>query len=460
MWSPTGAQQRDYDPAVFPSCSEQPARCLLVIDAALAGARNYLGIANEPEAGDVEAELQLPPEAMRMELDPAHAEVNMDVEMLGSGAFADARRGTYRFRGGHDTAVAFKIFRGLAGGLGAADMTQLRREIAAGGQLRHDNLVRMYGFVRLPGQGPALVLELAAGPVPGGLRGVLSDRASCPALPWARRVRWLAEIAAGMAELHGLLPKPIIHRDLKAANVLLSCAYLSAAVAKVADFGIARTMDTMRCTLPAGGGVAGTLAWNAPETFRGSYGPASDVFSFGVLAFEVASRETPWAGVSQPEVIGKTSAMFDPTAKAVQRLIARGISVEEQRDEWIEDNPLADRRPDLTAAEAGCPPELLALLRCCWADDPAPGVRPSFAQVRKAPSWPRRWANSRLSQLCFHRNARASSHLLGQPNTVPRCQCLEELGRIRPLRETLADSNFKAHYANNFEPITLASEVF
>ena len=132
-------------------------------------------------------------------------------------------------------------------------------------------------------------MELAAG---GSLRDVLHDEAR--ALPWPLRVNWLAQIAEGMAELHAMLPRPIVHRDLKAANVLLSSADLGQAVAKVADFGVAKTMDTLRTTCATAavgaGGTAGTLPWKAAETFKGKFTEASDVHAFGIMLFEVVSR--------------------------------------------------------------------------------------------------------------------------------------------------------------------------
>ena len=73
------------------------------------------------------------------------------------------------------------------------------------------------------------MLELAG----ASLRSVLSDRARHPDISWALRVRWLCQICEGLQRLHSLLPRPLIHRDLKAGNVLLSCADLSVAVAKV-----------------------------------------------------------------------------------------------------------------------------------------------------------------------------------------------------------------------------------
>ena len=73
------------------------------------------------------------------------------------------------------------------------------------------------------------MLELAG----ASLRSVLSDRAQHPDISWALRVRWLCQICEGLQRLHSLLPRPLIHRDLKAGNVLLSCGDLSVAVAKV-----------------------------------------------------------------------------------------------------------------------------------------------------------------------------------------------------------------------------------
>ena len=75
------------------------------------------------------------------------------------------------------------------------------------------------------------MLELAEG---GSLRAVLSDVAAHPRLDWTVRLRWLAGISDGVAKLHSLLPQPIIHRDLKAANV-------SAIAPSPSDVGWARS---------------------------------------------------------------------------------------------------------------------------------------------------------------------------------------------------------------------------
>ena len=104
------------------------------------------------------------------------------------------------------------------------------------------------------------------------------------------------EIASGMAQMHALQPR-IIHRDLKAANVLLSATDLDKAVAKVGDFGMAMAMETIKSTQSAGGGL-GTLAWMPPEAFKGDFSEMSDMFSFAVLMYEVLSLVLPHAGKS------------------------------------------------------------------------------------------------------------------------------------------------------------------
>ena len=62
--------------------------------------------------------------------------------------------------------------------------------------------------------------------------------------------------------------------------------------------------------------------------------------------------------------------------------VAKGVTIEEQREDWLEDNPLSERRPDLALAEEGCPEDLLALAARCWADDAH--SRPTFAQCAQA----------------------------------------------------------------------------
>ena len=169
--------------------------------------------------------------------------------------------GTYRFSGQQVVkSVAIKMFRG------AQNLTPSMRkkieEVVVWTRLSHPNLVRLYGILTYPSHGPCLVLELCV----ASLRSLLNqaDEGQMK-IPWNIREKWLMQVACGMTELHSLSLQSIIHRDLKAANVLLSFNDLASAVAKVTDFGVAMTLETVRSSSSAGGGGPGTLQWMAPE---------------------------------------------------------------------------------------------------------------------------------------------------------------------------------------------------
>ena len=361
-------------------------------------------------------------------LDPKHLDMDVTLPPLGSGTSADTFRGTYRFTSkAEPTDVAVKLFRG-GHAASQAVRDQILQEIRIGARLQHENLVQMFGTIEVPGHGMVLVMELARG---GSLRDVLSNRQGHPVIAWPLRKRWLTGIVEGMAKLHSLLPRAIIHRDLKSANVLLSNVDLQLATAKICDFGLAKAAETVRTNASGGGGIAGSLSWKAPETFRERYTSKSDVHGFAVVGFEVVTRAKPFEGLSEPAIIDKLRTLFDPQAKNVLRLIERGISVEEQRAEWLEDNPLADRRPDLSLAEAGCPEALCALIQRCWADEP--DQRPEFSEC--------------LAAL----NAIELEPIVVPINPTPPT----------PQPRTFASSHFKREYEKRGRiPITHASQVF
>ncbi len=299
--------------------------------------------------------------------------------LLGIGGTACTYRGTYQFSAQAQTAeIAVKVF---AGGqaIDRATRQQIVTEMRLSTKAEHPNLIRIFGIVERPEHGPVLVMELAHG---GSLRGVLSDRATYPDIPFGVRIQWLAGIAKGMAKLHGLLPHGVVHRDLKAANVLLSSPELRHAVAKVADFGLARPADTIRSKQSADGGMVGTLAWKAPETFgKTKESEKTDVFGYAVTAFEVVTRAVPWEGLQMHQILAKVSDTFDPEKPSVKKKLEKGSSVADLYAKWLNKKPLKERRPDLSLTEAGCPEAVCALISRCWADDP--NERPTFAELER-----------------------------------------------------------------------------
>lgn len=158
----------------------------------------------------------------------------------------------------------------------------------------HPNLVKCFDSTLSP---PYLVInELCAG---GSLFDLLykSEQALYP----HQQLKILLDVAAGMRYLHAQNP-PILHRDLKSSNVLLSNDLKSTShepLAKVADFGLARVSDhgsASGCLTIA----VGTWRWMAPEVFGLDaedtvYNDRADVFSFAMLMYEVLERRLPYS---------------------------------------------------------------------------------------------------------------------------------------------------------------------
>ncbi len=302
-------------------------------------------------------------------LDRSRAVISTSV--IGRGGFAVVHRGTYRFVGAQTPKdVAVKIFHGGLD-LTKKEVEDIKHELRLGMKLSHPNLVRLFGVLNDPARGPCLVLELCN----GSLRSVLNRaHARSITLPWKTRVKWLREIAVGVDVLHSGQPS-IIHRDLKSANVLLSSDDHDTAVAKVADFGVSKILDKTQLTTKSAKGNAGTLAWNAPETFDGKESVKSDTYSFAMVMYETLTFLVPHAGKSAPEINRMGMKKFEVNKK----MEARGCSVAEQEADWLEENPLKDRRPDLGQVQPGCSDLLVSLMQTCWSD--SPDKRPSFRQI-------------------------------------------------------------------------------
>ncbi|XP_041319508.1 mitogen-activated protein kinase kinase kinase 11-like, partial [Pyrgilauda ruficollis] len=222
---------------------------------------------------------------------------------------------------------------GAGGGGGAAS---LRREARLYARLRHPNVVALRAVCLEPPH-LCLVMEFAAG---GPLSRALAGRRVPPAvlLDWARQV------ARGMRYLHSGTPVPLIHRDLKSSNVLLAQPVVgddvSGKTLKITDFGLAR--EWQRTTKMS---AAGTYAWMAPEVIRAStFSKGSDVWSYGVLLWELLTGEVPYRGI-------------DGLA------VAYGVAV----------NKLTLPIPST------CPPPFAQLMAACWEQDPH--RRPGFGTI-------------------------------------------------------------------------------
>ncbi|GJZ47656.1 probable LRR receptor-like serine/threonine-protein kinase [Tanacetum coccineum] len=141
----------------------------------------------------------------------------------------------------------------------------------------HPNLVTLYGWC-LDGSEKLLVYEYMEG---GTLEDVIPDRVG---FPWRRRINVAVDVAHALVFLHHECHPPIVHRDVKASNVLLD----KKGKARVTDFGLARVVDVGGSHVSTM--VAGTIGYVAPEygqTWKAT--TKGDVYSYGVLVMELAT---------------------------------------------------------------------------------------------------------------------------------------------------------------------------
>ncbi|XP_031486502.1 L-type lectin-domain containing receptor kinase VIII.1-like [Nymphaea colorata] len=196
--------------------------------------------------------------------------------IIGHGAFGTVYKGVIAETG---AVVAVKRCSNESGGQGKAEFLS---ELSIIGALRHRNLVQLLGWCHQKGE-ILLVYEFMPN---GSLDKALFLPA--PMLPWRHRRRILAGVASALAYLHDECEKQVIHRDVKASNIMLDDGFN----AKLGDFGLARQIEHDRS--PDATIAAGTMGYLAPEyVLSGRATDKTDVFSFGAVVLEVACGRRP-----------------------------------------------------------------------------------------------------------------------------------------------------------------------
>ncbi|KAF2592717.1 hypothetical protein F2Q70_00043404 [Brassica cretica] len=192
---------------------------------------------------------------------------------LGEGGFGEVYKGKLP----NGTEVAVKRLSKNSG----QGTREFRNEAVLVSKLQHRNLVRLLGFC-MEGEEKILIYEF----VPNkSLDYFLFDLEKQSQLDWTRRYKIIGGIARGILYLHQDSQLIIIHRDLKASNILLDVNMNP----KISDFGLS-TIFGMEQTQGNTQRVAGTYAYMSPEyAMHGQYSMKSDIYSFGVLILEIIS---------------------------------------------------------------------------------------------------------------------------------------------------------------------------
>ncbi|KAK6931913.1 Serine-threonine/tyrosine-protein kinase, catalytic domain [Dillenia turbinata] len=218
-----------------------------------------------------------------------------ELRELGSGTFGTVYHGKWR---GTDVAIK-RIKRSCFTGRSSEQerlTVEFWREAEILSKLHHPNVVAFYGVVQDgPGGTLATVTEYM---VNGSLRHVLLSKERH--LDRRKKLIIAMDAAFGMEYLHS---KNIVHFDLKCDNLLVNLKDPLRPICKVGDFGLSKIKRNTLVT----GGVRGTLPWMAPELLNDSSSRVSekvDVFSFGIVLWEILTGEEPYANMHYGAIIG------------------------------------------------------------------------------------------------------------------------------------------------------------
>jgi serine/threonine protein kinase len=218
-----------------------------------------------------------------------------------------------------------------------AQLPTVEREVALLQYLRHPRVLILMGVCR--NMGPTegsmgLIFELMeSGSLYDLLHGLSEDAVSNRPSDLSSKLCLCLDIADGMRFLHS---SQVIHRDLKSANILLD----RDGRCKIADFGLSTLKDSTAASQTAG--LMATPAWTDPEVaLGGQFSRASDMYSFGVVVWEIFSGQIPWDGVAlvavltQVAVQGKRLTIPDTFPSAVKRLLSSCFAISQKRPDFI-----------------------------------------------------------------------------------------------------------------------------
>ncbi|XP_057503776.1 probable leucine-rich repeat receptor-like protein kinase At1g35710 [Actinidia eriantha] len=191
------------------------------------------------------------------------------------------------------------------------DLKGFTSEICALTEIRHRNIVKLYGFCSHP-RHSFLVYEFLDG---GSLGKVLTTEDQVVEFDWIKRVNAVKGVANALSYMHHDSSPPIIHRDISSKNILFDSEY----TAHISDYGTARFLmhDSSNWT-----SFAGTFGYAAPElAYTMAVNEKCDVYSFGVLTLEVIMGKHPGDLISSLS----SSASFSLSLSTTQGILLKDV---------------------------------------------------------------------------------------------------------------------------------------
>jgi beta-lactam-binding protein with PASTA domain len=191
-----------------------------------------------------------------------------------------------------------------------AFVERFRREASAAAGLSHPNIVSVYDRGQASGTS-YIAMEYLNGPT---LKDEITSRAP---LPEAEVVNWATQALDALEYAHR---QGVVHRDIKPHNMVLT----DEGRLKVTDFGIARAANVQQMTEV--GSIVGTAQYLSPEQARGlDVGPQSDLYSMGIVLYEMLTGELPFTGDSAVEIAMKQVSDPPPSIRKHNKLVSEGL---------------------------------------------------------------------------------------------------------------------------------------
>jgi len=246
---------------------------------------------------------------------------------IGAGGYGEVYKGRWK----HTDVAIKRVFKSEQSG---ESVDEFIKEISILSKLHHPNILLFLG-ASISNNGLFIITEyMSKGSVYSNLHSPLHKINGKAKIGFKEKMNLLLDAARGMLYLHTFDP-PIIHRDLKTQNLLVD----EYGRGKLCDFGLSREMASTTMSR------LGTIQYSAPETLRGEhYGEAVDMYSFGILIWEVVTEEVPYEGLAPLKVASEVA--YNNT------------------------------RPKIPAS---CPPDVAQLISMCWHNKAK--KRPSFSSI-------------------------------------------------------------------------------